>query len=140
MPNYWLLKSEPTTYSFDDLLKAKMTVWDGVSSFAALKHMRSMKKGDLAFIYHSGDEKAVVGLALIARAAYPDPKQKDERMVVIEISAKEKLKNPVTLARIKGERAFAQFSLVRIPRLSVMPVEAKLWEKILKMSRKDSGE
>ncbi len=135
MPNYWLLKSEPTVYSYDDLVKEKKTVWDGVSSFAALKHMRSMKKGDLAFIYHSGEEKAVIGIAQISTAAYPDPKQQDERMVVIEIVPKQKLKNTVTLASIKAEKAFASFPLVRIPRLSVMPVETTLWQKILKMSR-----
>jgi predicted RNA-binding protein with PUA-like domain len=136
MPGYWLLKSEPTVYSFDDLVKEKKTVWDGVSSNAALKHMRSMKKGDRAFFYHSGDEKAVVGLVEIVKAAYPDPKLKDERMVVIEVSAKERLKKPVTLERIKSDKAFASFALVRISRLSVMPVDAKLWEKILNMSEK----
>ena len=136
MPGYWLLKSEPAVYSFDELVKDKTTVWDGVSSNAALKHMRAMKKGDRAFFYHSGDEKAVVGLTEITAAAYPDPKLKDERMVVIEVAAKEKLKNPVPLARIKGDPAFAQFALVRISRLSVMPVDPTLWERILKMSEK----
>lgn len=135
MPNYWLLKSEPTVYSYDDLVKDKKTVWDGVSSFAALKHMRSMKKGDLAFLYYSGEEKAVIGIVQIASAAYPDPKQQDERKVVIEIVPKQKLKNTVTLASIKAEKAFASFPLVRIPRLSVMPVETTLWQKILKMSK-----
>ncbi|MCI0706195.1 MAG: EVE domain-containing protein [Ignavibacteriae bacterium] len=135
MPNYWLLKSEPMTYSFDTLMKDKKTVWDGVSSFAALKHMRSMKKGDLAFVYHSGDEKAVVGIAQIESAAYPNPNENDERLVVFDLKAKEKLKKPVPLAAIKADKAFAQFHLVRIPRLSVMPVEKKLWDLILKMSK-----
>ncbi|HEX9828652.1 MAG TPA: EVE domain-containing protein [Bacteroidota bacterium] len=135
MPNYWLLKSEPTVYSFDSLVKDKKAVWDGVSSFAALKHMRSMKKGDLAFVYHSGDEKAVIGVAQILSSAYPDPKEKDPRLVVFDLKPKEKLKKPVTLAAIKAMKVFEQFPLVRIPRLSVMPVEKKLWDLIIKMSR-----
>ncbi|MGH2567373.1 MAG: EVE domain-containing protein, partial [Bacteroidota bacterium] len=115
MPNYWLLKSEPTVYSFDYLFKDKKTVWDGVTSFAALKHMRSMRKGDLAFVYHSGEEKAVVGVAQIASAVYPDPKQKDPRLVVFDIVPKQKLNKPVTLASVKANKAFAMFPLVRIP-------------------------
>lgn len=135
MLKYWLLKSEPTVYSYDNLVADKKAVWDGVSSFAALKHMRSMEKGDLAFVYHSGDEKAVIGIARIESEAYPDPKEKDPRLVVFDLKPKEKLKKPVTLAAIKANKVFAQFPLVRIPRLSVMPVEKKLWDLILKMSR-----
>lgn len=88
MPKYWLLKSEPTVYSFDNLIADKKAVWDGVSSNAALKHIRSMKKGDLAFVYHSGDEKAVIGIAKIESNAYPDPKEKDPRLVVFDIKPK----------------------------------------------------
>lgn len=135
MPDYWLMKTEPSVYSYDDLVKDKRTVWDGVSNFAALKHMRSMKKGDFVFIYHSGDEKAVVGIAQIIRPAYPDPRQQDDRIVVVDIVPKRKLTRPVTLAQIKADKEFASFPLVRIPRLSVMPVEKKLWDLILKMSR-----
>lgn len=135
MPDYWLMKTEPSVYSYDNLVKDKRTVWDGVSNFVALKHLRSMKKGDFVLIYHSGDEKAVVGIAQIVRPAYPDPKQKDERMVVVDIVPKRKLTRPVTLAQIKADKEFASFPLVRIPRLSVMPVEKKLWDLILKMSR-----
>lgn len=135
MPNFWLMKTEPSVYSYDDLARDKRTMWDGVSNFAALKHLRSMKKGDWVFIYHSGDEKAVVGIAQIVRPAYPDPNQKDARMVVVDLAPKQKLVRPVTLAQIKADKTFALFPLVRIPRLSVMPVEKKLWDLILKMSR-----
>lgn len=139
MPHYWLLKSEPSVYSFDDLVRDKKTVWDGVSNFTALKHLRAMNTGDLAFLYHSGEEKAVVGIAQVVRPAYPDPKQQDERLVVVEIAPKRKLKAPVTLAMIKADRFFASFPLVRIPRLSVMPVDPEQWKKILNMSGESKG-
>ncbi|MEW5800067.1 MAG: EVE domain-containing protein [Bacteroidota bacterium] len=131
---HFLMKTEPSVYSFSDLEKEKKTVWNGVSNFAALKHMRSMKKGDLVFIYHSGDEKQIVGIAKVVAEAYKDPKEKDEKMVVVDIQAVQKLKNPVTLATIKSRREFKDFSLVRIPRLSVMPVPDDLWEAILTLS------
>lgn len=135
MPNYWLMKTEPSVYSYDDLVRDRRTVWDGVSNFAALKHMRSMKKGDLVLIYHSGDEKAIVGIAQVVRPAYPAPEQHDARMVVVDIVPKRKLAKPVTLAQIKANKAFASFPLVRIPRLSVMPVEQKLWSLIVEISQ-----
>ena len=131
----YLLKTEPTVYSYDDLVRDKKTVWDGVTNFAALKHIRSMKKGDCAFIYHSGDEKQVVGIAKIASNPFPDPKQKNEKLVVFEIQPLEKLKEPVTLASVKARKEFKNFSLVRIPRLSVMPVSDEEWELIITMSK-----
>lgn len=134
MPHF-LMKTEPSVYSFSDLEKEKRTVWNGVSNFAALKHMRSMKKGDLVFIYHSGEEKQVVGIAKVIAEAYKDPKEKDEKMVVVDIQPVQKLKNPVTLATIKSRKEFKDFSLVRIPRLSVMPVPDELWEAILTLSK-----
>lgn len=134
MPNYWLMKTEPSTYSFDDLEREGKTVWDGVSSNAALKNMRAMKRGDLAFIYHSGAEKAVIGIAAVSREAHPDPKQKDPRLVVVEIASQKRLPKTVPLADIKKQKAFADFALVRIPRLSVMPVTPAQWELIIKMS------
>jgi predicted RNA-binding protein with PUA-like domain len=133
MSNYWLLKSEPSVYSFDDLLKDGKTVWDGVTNNAALKNIRGMQKGDLAIIYHSGDEKAMIGLAEIVSAAYPDPRQNDPKLVVVEIKAGKRLKRSVPLAEIKAEKSLADFALVRISRLSVMPVSAKHWEKLMKM-------
>lgn len=119
---YWLLKSDPDTYSFDDLKRDKKTVWDGVSNSLALRHIRSMKKGDNAFVYHSGEEKSIVGIADIASDPYPDPKQKDPKLVVMEIRYVEHLDRPVPLAAVKARKEFADFALVRMSRLSVMPV------------------
>ena len=132
--SYWLLKSDPETYSFHDLKVDKKTVWDGVLNSLALKHIRNMKKGDLAFVYHSGDEKSIVGIAEIVSDPYPDPKQKDDRLAVMEISYKETLKSPVTLASVKADKRFSDFALVRMSRLSVMPVTAKQWKTLLAMS------
>jgi predicted RNA-binding protein with PUA-like domain len=132
---YWLLKTEPTTYSYADLEREKKAVWDGVSNPVALKNIRAMSKSDLAFIYHTGDEKAIVGVAEITSNAYPDPKQHDERLVVFELKPKEKMKTPVTLAAVKARTEFAQFELVRLPRLSVMPVSPEQWKKLLAMSK-----
>jgi predicted RNA-binding protein with PUA-like domain len=132
---YWLLKTEPSTYSYADLEREKKATWDGVSNNLALKHIRAMKQGDLAFVYHSGDEKAIVGTAEIVSDPYPDPKQKDVKLAVVELKPKEKLKNPVTLAAVKAAKEFAQFELVRMPRLSVMPVSAVMWKALLSMSK-----
>ena len=132
---YWLLKSEPTTYSYSDLERDKKTTWDGVSNNLALKHIRSMKKGDVAFIYHSGDEKAIVGIAEIVSDPYPDPKRKDEKLTVFDLRAKERVAKPVALSAVKAQKQFAQFELVRMPRLSVMPVSPALWDALLRMSR-----
>ena len=132
---YWLLKTEPSTYSFSDLEREKKATWDGVSNNLALKHIRSMHKGDLAFIYHSGDEKCIVGIAEIVSDAYPDPKQKDEKLVVVDLKPNKRLNSPVTLASVKGRREFGSFELVRIPRLSVMPVSAVLWKILLTMAK-----
>jgi predicted RNA-binding protein with PUA-like domain len=132
---HWLLKTEPSTYSFADLERDKRTTWDGVSNNLALKHIRAMKKGDLAFIYHSGEEKAIVGVAAIVSDPYPDPKQKDEKLVVVDVAAKERLPHAVPLARVKADKRFAQFALVRMPRLSVMPVPADLWTALLTLSK-----
>ena len=132
--SYWLLKSDPETYSLNDLERDKKTVWDGVSNPLALKHIRSMKKGDLAFVYHSGEEKTIVGIAEILSDPYPDPKKKDQRLAVVEIKFKERLKQPVSLAAIKARKEFTDFALVRMSRLSVMPVAATQWKSLLAMS------
>lgn len=131
---YWLLKTEPSTYSYEDLLRDKKATWDGVANPAALKNIRGMQKGDLAFIYHTGDEKSIVGIAGIVSAPYPDPKANDPRLVVVDIKPKEKLKTPVPLATVKARKEFADFALVRVGRLSVMPVTARQWKSLLAMS------
>ena len=138
VPSYWILKTEPSTYSFDRLLEERRTVWDGVSNPVALKHLREMTVGDQVMIYHTGDVKAVVGLARITRAAYPDPK--DSKLVVVEIEAGERLPHPVTLAAIKADPAFADLALVRMGRLSVVPVKPEQWRQIRHMAEKgDKG-
>ena len=132
---YWLLKTEPGTYSYDDLERERKTVWNGVSNNLALKNIRSMSKGDLAFIYHTGDEKSIVGIAEIVSSPYPDPKGKDPRLVVVDLQPKERLRNAVALAEVKANKGFADFALVRIGRLSVMSVSAAHWKALLAMSR-----
>ena len=133
MPNYWIVKTEPSTYSFDQLERDATTVWDGVRNNLALKHLREMKRGDRVLVYHSGEEKAVVGLAEVAAEAYPDPKQKDPKLVVVDLKAAGRLPRPVPLAEIKQEPAFADLALVRIGRLSVAPASAEQFKRLLKM-------
>ena len=125
---YWLLKTEPSTYSWSDLVKAKRATWDGVKNPTALRNLREMKVGDLAFIYHTGDEKAIVGIAKVVKAAYPDPKAGDESLVVVDLEPVKPLKAPITLASIKADKQYAAWALVRIPRLSVMPVTPEHWK------------
>ncbi|MBF8248273.1 MAG: protein of unknown function DUF55 [Bacteroidetes bacterium] len=132
MPNYWLLKTEPTTYSYEDLVKQKKARWDGVMNPVAIRNIGLMKTGDLAFIYHTGDVKAVVGIADVASDPYPDPK--DKSLTVIDLKPKMKLARPVTLAEIKAEKLFKDFLLVRISRLSVMPVTKIWWDAINQMA------
>src|ERR1017187_1527753 len=122
MPNHWLLKTEPSTYSFADLEHEKRAVWDGVANALALKHLRSMKRGDLAFIYHTGDEKQIIGIAEVTSEPYPDPKENDPKLAVVELKSRERLPRPVTLTEIKATGEFQNFELVRMGRLSVMPV------------------
>jgi len=131
--NHWLLKSDPDTYSFDDLERDRRTVWDGVRNNQALIYLRRMKRGDSAFVYHSGRDKAVVGLAAIVRGAYPDPKLDDEKLVVVEVSFGRRLPDPVTLTQIKRDPLFRDFFLVRNSRLSVMPVPPALWKMLESM-------
>ena len=132
---YWLLKTEPDCYSFADLVRDKRTAWDGVSNALALKHIRSMQKGDAALIYHTGDERAAVGIADVVSAPYPDPKEEDDRLVVVDVKPTKKLDRPVTLSDIKADKTFEGFDLVRIGRLSVVPVPPKMWERILELSQ-----
>ncbi|MGI0004151.1 MAG: EVE domain-containing protein [Candidatus Nitrosotenuis sp.] len=133
---YWLCKQEPGTYNLDLLEKEKKTSWDDVHNNLALKHMRQMKKGDLVFFYHSGDEKQIVGIMEIASGAYPNPKEKDPRFVTIDVKFKKRLARPVTLGEIKTKKTFQNWELLRISRLSVMPVPAQIWDEIIKISQK----
>ena len=131
----WLFKTEPSSYSYAQLARDKRTRWDGVANAVALKHLRSIAKGDLVFIYHTGDEKAVIGIAEAVSDAYPDPKAKDERAAVVDVEAKRPLPRPVTLAELKARPDLASFPLVRLPRLSVMPVTAEEWKVIERLAR-----
>ncbi|MCB9849833.1 MAG: EVE domain-containing protein [Phycisphaerales bacterium] len=131
--NHWLLKSEPEDYAYADLVREKRTVWNGVRNNAALLHMRGMKRGDTAFIYHSGKEKQIVGAAEIVRAAYPDPNEDNPKWLVVDIAARMPLLTPVTLATIKADPRFAELLLVKISRLSVMPVIAAHWKALCKL-------
>lgn len=134
MPSYWLLKTEPDNYSYADLAYEGSTVWDGISNNAALKHMRAMQPGDQALIYHTGDERQAVGLAEVTSAAYPDPQQSDPKLLVVNVCALRPLAQPVTLAAVKADPAFAGFALVREPRLSVVPVSPEQWARLLAMA------
>jgi predicted RNA-binding protein with PUA-like domain len=130
----WLFKEEPGNYSFDALVKDKKTVWSGVKNPLAQKHLRSVKRGDRIFYYHTGDEKAVVGIAKALGDAYPDPDDETGKQSVVDVAPVEKLGRPVTLAEIKADPAFKTFPLVRISRLSVMPVTDVEWRRILERS------
>jgi predicted RNA-binding protein with PUA-like domain len=134
MARHWVLKTEPSTYGFPDLVRERRTRWEGVSNAVALKHLRSMLEGDDALIYHTGNEKSLVGLARIASAPYPDPAQKDERLVVVDVEAGKALPRPVSLAEIKADPAFKDLGLVRLSRLSVVPVEPDQWKRLLAMA------
>lgn len=131
----WLMKEEPSNYSYDDLARDGRTAWTGVRNPLAQKHLRSIRKGDRIFFYHTGNEKAVVGIARAAGAAYPDPADKSGKLYAVDVEPVKKLPAPVTLASIKGDKAFASFPLVRIARLSVMPVTDDEWERIEGMAR-----
>jgi predicted RNA-binding protein with PUA-like domain len=126
----WLLKEEPSHYSYDDLARDGRTSWTGVKNALAQKHLRSIAKGDRIFFYHTGDEKAVVGIARAASAAYPDPADRTGKLYAVDVEPVKKLPSPVTLAAIKADKSFASFPLVRLPRLSVMPVSETEWKKI----------
>ncbi len=132
--SYWLLKTEPQAYSYADLLREGGTVWDGVTNNVALKHLRTMQPGDQALIYHTGDERRAVGLAEVTSAPYPDPRQDDPRLVVVDVRPLRLLPCPVDLATIKADPFFAEFALVRQGRLSVVPVTPEQWARLLAMA------
>jgi predicted RNA-binding protein with PUA-like domain len=134
MPNRWLFKTEPEAYSFARLAAEKTARWDGVTNALALKHLRAIRKGDAILIYHTGSERAVVGIARATSDPYADPRADDPRIVVVDVEADRALAKPVTLDAIKKNALFAQFELVRIGRLGVMPVPEPLWKEILRMA------
>ena len=131
----WLFKEEPSNYSYDSLVRDGRTSWTGVRNPLAQKHLRAITKGDRIFFYHTGDEKAVVGIAKAAAAAYPDPADKTGKLYAVDVLPVRKLDHPVTLAAVKADKSFASFALTRIPRLSVMPVTDDEWDRVVAMSR-----
>jgi predicted RNA-binding protein with PUA-like domain len=132
----WLVKEEPTHYAFDVLVKDGKAVWSGVRNALAQKHLRAIKKGDRILYYHTGDERAVVGIAKALSAPYPDPEDKTGKNVAVDIAPVRRLPRPVSLAEIKATAAFKDFPLVRIARLSVMPVTDQQWTRIEAMAEK----
>lgn len=130
---YWLLKSEPSDWSWADQAKAGAAAWSGVKNPQALKNLKAMTKGDLCFFYHTGNQRAIVGTVSVARAFYPDPRDKTGRFGMVDVKAERPLKAPVTLDTIKNEAAFKDFALVRQGRLSVVPVDAKRWISLCRM-------
>ena len=131
--NYWLVKSEPFKYSWDQLVKDKKTFWDGVRNYAARNNLKAMKKGDHVFFYHSNEGLAIVGIAEVAKEAYQDPTTEDPNWVVVELKPVKAIPKPVTLADIKAEPSLADMDLVRLSRLSVGAVKADEYKKVLKM-------
>jgi predicted RNA-binding protein with PUA-like domain len=135
MAHSWLLKTEPSIYSFADLQRDQRTVWDGVKNPQALKNLSQVQKGDRLFVYHTGDEKAVVGIATALSGAYADPKKNDPKLLVIDLGPSATLPRPVTLAEIKASPKFTGWELVRLPRLSVMPVSPDHWVEIERLAK-----
>jgi predicted RNA-binding protein with PUA-like domain len=131
----WLFKEEPTHYSYDDLVRDGKTSWTGVRNPVAQKNLRAVEKGDRIFFYHTGNEKAVVGIAKAAAASYPDPADKEGKLYAVDVVPVRKLAHPVTLAAVKADKSFATFALTRVPRLSVMAVTDDQWDRIEAMSR-----
>ena len=135
--NYWLLKTEPDVYSWDMLVREKVGHWDGVRNHMAANNLRAMKKGDRAFFYHTGDEKRIVGVCEVTKEAYPDKSDETGKFVAVDVKPLAKATTPVTLAAIKADKKFADFALVKISRLSVMPVGATHWKEICKRAGVD---
>jgi predicted RNA-binding protein with PUA-like domain len=132
--NYWLLKSDPEEYGFDDLVKDGKAVWDGVTNNLALQNLRKIKKGDVILIYHTGDEKALAGLATAISNPYPDPKADNEKLAVIDLKPKKRVKRALTLSEIKALPEFSEFQLVKLPRLSVMPVSVAEYQRLAELA------
>jgi predicted RNA-binding protein with PUA-like domain len=138
MVNYWLAKQEPSGprgYNFENLKKDKKTMWDGVHNNLALKHMQNMEIGDQVLFYHTGDERQAVGIMEVISKPYPNPKEENKRFVVVDVKYKTPLKRPVTLDEMKKQKKFKNWELIRISRLSVMPVPKEIWNEIIKISK-----
>ena len=131
---YWLLKSEPDTWSWDNQVKEGASMWDGVRNYQARNNLKEMKKNDLCFFYHSVTERSIVGIVKVVKEYYPDPTDKTGRFVVVDVKATKKLKNPVSLDQIKENSKLKDIALVKQSRLSVMPLKKTEWEIIIKMS------
>ena len=132
--NYWLLKSEPSTWSWQDQVKSKIDMWDGVRNYQARNNLMKMKKGDQCFFYHSVSEKSIVGIVEVVKEHYPDPTDKKNRFVVVDVKAKKTLKKPVSLDEIKKNKKLKNIALIRQSRLSVMPINKIEWNEIIKAS------
>tara|TARA_B100001769_G_C21744570_1_gene408226 strand:- start:39 stop:443 length:405 start_codon:yes stop_codon:yes gene_type:complete len=132
---YWLLKSEPNTWSWEDQVKEGASMWDGVRNYQARNNLKEMKKNDLCFFYHSVKEKSIVGIVKVVREHYPDPTDKTGRFVVVDVKATVKLNKAVSLDQIKNLNSLKDIALIRQSRLSVMPLKKKEWEEILKLSK-----
>ena len=131
---YWLLKSEPNTWSWEDQIKEGASMWDGVRNYQARNNLKKMKIGDLCFFYHSVTEKSVIGIVQVVKESYPDPTDKSGKFVVVDVKATKKLKKSVTLERIKINRKLREIALIKQSRLSVMPLKKIEWDTIIKMS------
>jgi predicted RNA-binding protein with PUA-like domain len=131
----WLLKTEPSVYSYDDLERDGETMWDGVTNAQALQNIRKMETGDLAIIYHTGDERQAVGLADVTRGCYVNPEEDNPKLAVCDVRAKQRLNNPVTLAQVKAHPQLQDWDLVRLARLSVVPVNDEQWENLRQMAQ-----
>ena len=132
--NYWLLKSEPSTWSWEDQVKAGVEMWDGVRNYQARNNLKSMKKKDLCFFYHSVSEKLIIGIVEVVKEHYPDPTDKTGRFVVTDVKTKRKLKRAVSLKEIKSTPKLSEMALIKQSRLSVMPLTKNEWELIIKIS------
>ena len=132
--NYWLVKSEPSTYSWEQMVKDGKTTWDGIRNYAARIHLQTMKKGDQVFFYHSNEGLEIVGIAKVIKEAFPDPSTNDDRWVAVDLKPHKKLKRPVTLSEIKEHKKLKEMALLRISRLSVQPVTEEEWNLILELS------
>jgi predicted RNA-binding protein with PUA-like domain len=131
---YWLVKSEPSVYSWDQFVKDGQTFWNGVRNYAARNHMRSMKKGDEVFYYHSNEGLEIVGIAKVIKEAYQDPTTDEEAWVAVDLKPVKKLKHPVTMKQIKGDKRLKDMALLRIGRLSVQPVTEEEWKVVMELA------
>lgn len=131
---YWLVKTEPNEYSYDDLERAGKDMWDGVRNHLAQKHLRAMLPGDEVLIYHTGNERAIVGVGRVVSAPYPDPTDPTDKYITVDIAPVGRLQRPIPLAELKRWPEFAEWELVRLPRLSVMPVQPQWWARLLQLA------